>query len=161
MGSEGREWTPENAEKSHTTWVPSHSPTTKRGTGTSHPGDVVLVASASRGKKSFTKIWGQMQSFKVRNRYSFINRNDTKEDVFVYPTAIHTHPRNTLARKKMEKQSLTLLKEKRIRRWQMLQALVQSQFKLVNTPQMVSNLCKCFVSPNVLHSASCRILNRT
>ncbi|XP_037699236.1 Y-box-binding protein 1-like [Choloepus didactylus] len=65
--------------------------TTGSGAGSGVPG--------GRGDKKViaTKVLGTVKWFNVRNGYGFINRNDTKEDVFVHQTAIKkNNPRRYL-----------------------------------------------------------------
>ncbi|XP_045423113.1 Y-box-binding protein 1-like [Lemur catta] len=71
--------------------------TTASGAGSGGPGGLISPAPASGDKKSIaTKVLGTVKCFNVKNRYGFINRNDTKEDVFVHQTAIKNNPRKYL-----------------------------------------------------------------
>ncbi|KAH0516779.1 Nuclease-sensitive element-binding protein 1 [Microtus ochrogaster] len=82
------------------TQQPPAAPAAALSSANTKPGSRVSGAGSGgpRNKKvTATKVLGIVKWFNVRNGYGFINRNDTKEDVFVHQTAIKkNNPRKYL-----------------------------------------------------------------
>ena len=51
------------------------------------PSSLTATAFMADKRVIATKVLGTVKWFNVRNGYGFINRNDTKEDVFIHQTA--------------------------------------------------------------------------
>ncbi|XP_068111734.1 Y-box-binding protein 3 [Hyperolius riggenbachi] len=75
--------------------VPTEEPKPKAAGG--EPSAAPPITGDIERKVLATKVQGTVKWFNVRNGYGFINRNDTKEDVFVHQTAIKkNNPRKYL-----------------------------------------------------------------
>ena len=73
------------AEKTNSASDPNHdNPATNNNLG----GKVAVSSQEEPKKEVATKVCGTVKWFNVKSGYGFINRNDTKEDVFVHQTAI-------------------------------------------------------------------------
>uniref|UniRef100_A0A2K6TQJ2 CSD domain-containing protein n=1 Tax=Saimiri boliviensis boliviensis TaxID=39432 RepID=A0A2K6TQJ2_SAIBB len=86
------------SSEAETQQPPPPSPGTPgSGAGSGGPSGLTSAAPAGGDKKVIaTKVLGTAKWFNVRNGYGFINRNDTKEDASVHPTAIKNKPRKYL-----------------------------------------------------------------
>ncbi|ELK06965.1 Y-box-binding protein 2 [Pteropus alecto] len=91
---------------------------------------------------------------KYEHGYDFINRNDTKENVYVHQIAIKNNPGKYLYSVKTVE--FDVVEEQRVQRQQMLQALMELQCKAINMWETVAIIDPIQVA-GVLHTVASRI----